>query len=105
MISSSNALPIPSPISLSLPNVALLSCRRWKKVSLQERFVPNILKSTVKFMNGLIFSLITLEEQPLKNKQSKSVLIQIYFFIVVNKGSQPFRFSSCYDIHAQISYV
>ena len=46
-------------------------CRRWKKVSLQVRFVQNILKSTVKFMNGLIFSLITLEEQPPKNKQSK----------------------------------
>ena len=74
----------PIPPYIMPPNeIALLLCRLWRKVSLPVRFVPSILKFTAKFMNGLIFSLITLEEQPLKNKQSISpvllYIIMCYF--------------------------
>ena len=38
--------------------------------------MQNILKFTAKSMNGLIFSLITLVEQQLKNKQSIVLIIE-----------------------------
>jgi len=46
-----------------------LRLKLFKKESLAKKYVINTLLSTETFMNGLELTLITLEEQPLKNKQ------------------------------------